>query len=317
MADLAKTQELNGETMLLVLAGGDCSRLSPEQKMAYYNMRCEAAGLDPRAQPFEFVKLQGKEVLYAKAAATSQLASNNHVVCSILSQATESGIRVATVRATAKDGRQTEEIGAVPIEGLKAEALCNAMMKAITKAKRRAILSLCGLGMMDETELDTVAGAQVVAATPVVDTSPPTPPRSSPKTDESRATRITLLWQEIKDRVGTQNATAAWEAAGKRCAPGKQSKEWTDSEIQQVALFLSMWSPETPSSPLDDRVRALRAKLVARVGTDRATEAWMDVCSRCANGQPSPEWSEAQFAAVGEYLTKNWFPERVPGEDSD
>jgi hypothetical protein len=253
MANLAKAQELSGETMLLVMAGGDCSRLSAEQKMAYYNMRCEAAGLDPRAQPFEFVKLQGKEVLYAKAAATSQLASNNHVVCSILSQVTDSGIRVVTVRATAKDGRQTEEIGAVPVENLKAEQLCNAMMKAITKAKRRAILSLCGLGMMDETELDTVAGAQVVAVAPSDSESRQSTPKKEtptlPKTDESRATRITLLWQEIKDRVGTQNATAAWEAAGKRCAAGKQSKQWTDAEIQQVALFLSMWRPPEAESP--------------------------------------------------------------------
>jgi hypothetical protein len=75
-----------------------------------------------------------------------------------------------------------------------------------------------------------------------------------PKTDESRATRITLLWQEIKDRVGTKNATVAWDAAGKRCAAGKQAKNWTDAELQQVALFLSMWrSPEAESPPATER----------------------------------------------------------------
>ena len=43
--------------------------------------------------------------------------------------------------------------GAVNINGLKGEALANAMMKAETKAKRRATLSLCGLGLMDELEV--------------------------------------------------------------------------------------------------------------------------------------------------------------------
>ena len=43
-------------------------------------------------------------------------------------------------------------MGVVSIAGLKGEALANAMMKAETKAKRRATLSICGLGWMDEVE---------------------------------------------------------------------------------------------------------------------------------------------------------------------
>ena len=35
-------------------------------------------------------------------------------------------------------------------------ALANAIMKAETKAKRRVTLSICGLGMLDETELETI-----------------------------------------------------------------------------------------------------------------------------------------------------------------
>ncbi len=37
-----------------------------------------------------------------------------------------------------------------------ADDLANAMMKAETKAKRRVTLSICGLGMLDETEMATV-----------------------------------------------------------------------------------------------------------------------------------------------------------------
>ena len=60
---------------------------------------------------------------------------------------------VVTAQASVNDGRRTESIGAAPIHQLQGEALCNAMMKAETKAKRRATLDLLGLGMMDETEL--------------------------------------------------------------------------------------------------------------------------------------------------------------------
>ena len=36
------------------------------------------------------------------------------------------------------------------------EAQCNAMMKAVTKAKRRLVLSMAGLGMPDESELESM-----------------------------------------------------------------------------------------------------------------------------------------------------------------
>jgi hypothetical protein len=83
-----------------------------------------------------------------------------------LEQKTENDIRLVMVRAKAADGRQTDEMGAVPVIGLKGADLANAYMKAITKAKRRAVLSLCGLGMMDETELETVP--RVATPTPGV-----------------------------------------------------------------------------------------------------------------------------------------------------
>jgi hypothetical protein len=66
-----------------------------------------------------------------------------------------------TARATMPDGRHDESIGAVPIEGLKGENRANALMKGETKAKRRVTLSICGLGILDESEVESIAGAQV------------------------------------------------------------------------------------------------------------------------------------------------------------
>lgn len=60
-----------------------------------------------------------------------------------------------------RSGRTDCATGAVPLGNLKGEALANALMKAETKAKRRATLSICGLGLLDETEVGSIPGAVV------------------------------------------------------------------------------------------------------------------------------------------------------------
>lgn len=150
---------VDNKTLLNLITNGDASSLTGEQKLAYYKARCDAAGLDYRTQPFQFIRMSGKEVLYALKSATDQLANIHGARLEIIKQETENDMRVVTVRAITKDGRQTDEIGVVPLIGIKGADLANAYMKAVTKAKRRAILSVCGLGMIDETELDTVKDA--------------------------------------------------------------------------------------------------------------------------------------------------------------
>jgi hypothetical protein len=160
----AQKQTMTPET-LLKLATGDTSTLSPTEKMQLIVQVCDIAGLDARLAPFEFIKFQGREILYAKKNAADQLVSVHGIKLSITQQTTENGIRIVTVRAETKDGRATEDIGAVNIDGLTKDSLANAMMKAVTKAKRRTVLSVCGLSMLDESELETIHGPKVV--TPV------------------------------------------------------------------------------------------------------------------------------------------------------
>ena len=45
---------------------------------------------------------------------------------------------------------------------LKGEAKANAVMKAETKAKRRVTLSICGMGWVDESEIDSIPNARRV-----------------------------------------------------------------------------------------------------------------------------------------------------------
>jgi hypothetical protein len=87
---------------------------------------------------------------------------------------------VVTARAAFPDGRHDESIGAVPIAGLKGESRSNAMMKAETKAKRRVTLSLVGLSTLDESEVDSIPGAQPV---PVSLPAPAPPGAPNPGAD--------------------------------------------------------------------------------------------------------------------------------------
>jgi hypothetical protein len=146
--------DLSAIERLIVL--GDLSKLSPDERWSYYIQVCRSVGLNPATQPFQYITLSDKLVLYATKGAAEQLRDNNHVSIDITSRERIDDLYVVTARATTPDGRHDEEIGAVPIGTLKGDALANALMKATTKAKRRVTLSMIGLGMLDETEVETI-----------------------------------------------------------------------------------------------------------------------------------------------------------------
>lgn len=144
------------ESLEQVLLGGNLAQLSAGERLQYYKAVCESVGLNPLTKPFEYITLNGKLTLYAKKDCTDQLRSIHNVSIQIVGREVVEGTYVVTARATMPNGRQDESIGAVPLEGLKGETRSNALMKGETKAKRRVTLSICGLGMLDETEVDSI-----------------------------------------------------------------------------------------------------------------------------------------------------------------
>lgn len=142
-----------------VVIKGDLSKLSDPERVSYYLAVCQSAGLNPVTQPFQYLPLSNKLVLYATRACTDQLRANRKLTATIVSRERIDEVYVVTARVTGPDGRSDESIGAVNIGGLKGDMLANALMKAETKAKRRATLSLTGLGLLDETEVETIPGA--------------------------------------------------------------------------------------------------------------------------------------------------------------
>lgn len=164
---------------LEVLVSGNLSVLTPAERLDYYHRVCESLNLNPLTKPLEFIVLNGKLTLYALKGAADQLRQQRGVNIVIEDQRQVGDLYMVTVTAVDSTGRRDSDMGVVSTTNLSGENLANAILKAITKAKRRVTLSICGLGMLDETEVEDIPASakrqpvimpQPRVAAPVVDT---------------------------------------------------------------------------------------------------------------------------------------------------
>ena len=135
---------------------GDLSGLAPADRARYYVQMCEGLGLNPSAQPFAFLRLNGKEVLYTTRGATDQLAAIHRLTREIIDgpkviDLAGTKLVYCVARATHPNGRVETSTATVPLVDP-----VNVLMKCETKAKRRVTLSILGLGLLDEMELETI-----------------------------------------------------------------------------------------------------------------------------------------------------------------
>ena len=163
MSELPATNPVNASALERALISGDLAGLNESQRIEYYKAVCESLGLNPLTRPFEYLRLNGRLVLYATRAAADQLRAIHGISILDVRIEQKDDLVIVTVRGRTRDGREDVEVGAVSVAGLRGDALANAQMKALTKAKRRLTLSLAGLGWLDETETDSVPGAQRVS----------------------------------------------------------------------------------------------------------------------------------------------------------
>jgi hypothetical protein len=138
------------------LIQGDLTDLNAEGRLLFYKAICESLGLNPLTKPFAYITLNNKLQLYALKDCTEQLRKVHGVSITKVDPKQIGDLIVVVADAKDRDGRVDSSTGAVNAGGLKGENLANAMMKAETKAKRRVTLSICGLGMLDETEVQAL-----------------------------------------------------------------------------------------------------------------------------------------------------------------
>jgi len=152
--NLAKARQL-GEQIAEVLMNGQFAALSAEQRVSLHNGLCKSLGLNPLTKPFDYIQLNGKWIIYANKSCAEQLRKIHGVSVISHEVTTDKDLICATVQVQDKTGRTDFATGCVPLPTGPTDR-ANAIMKASTKAKRRATLSICGLGFVDESELDTV-----------------------------------------------------------------------------------------------------------------------------------------------------------------
>ena len=181
------------------LAQGDLSKLSGEDRTRYLLKVCQSLSLNPLMRPLQYIVLSNKLTLYATRDATDQLRKIHGVSVRIASRERIDDLYIVQAEATDKTGRTDTSLGIVSIAGLRGEALANQIMKCETKAKRRVTLSICGLGMLDETEVESV---RVVEQEQTVERPRLAPPAPSPAA-LSGAPDFSSFWRDLR--------TAGWD----------------------------------------------------------------------------------------------------------
>lgn len=186
------TRNNGADVLESVVIGGDLSKLSPAERVNYYKAVCTSLALNPLTKPFEYIQLNGKLTLYARKDATDQLRNSHKVSITKLERELVNDVYVVTAYATLPDGRQDSSIGAVSITNLKGDAIANAMMKSETKSKRRVTLSICGLGMLDETEIETIPSAVVIPVTNIENDGSPMTIEQAQTVTNSKGTSLLI-----------------------------------------------------------------------------------------------------------------------------
>ena len=218
------------EAIEKVLIAGDLAPLTSEQRVAYYHEVCQSVGLNPLTRPFDYLTFQGKTQLYVKAAATDQLRRLHGVAITLPKKELLGDIYMVTAQAQMPDGRVDESTGALSVAGLKGEALATAYMKCEAKAKRRVTLSICGLGLLDQGEVEPPRQPAVVVE-PLPKAAPQPEPVAAPA--EPTANVIDAVVIETKDTQPADPEKPDWFARlkatewKKQIAPLKlEVKEW-------------------------------------------------------------------------------------------
>ena len=160
---------------------GDLRKFTDEQKVKYYTGLCKSLGLNPLTKPFDLIILNDKEILYPNKGCAEQLRKKHKISIVDMNKAKVGNMYEVTVKAVDASGRYEIATGIIPLiypqkskqwnkqsnkyewvthplagQSLVGDDLANTEMKCETKAKRRVTFALCGLGMSDETEIESI-----------------------------------------------------------------------------------------------------------------------------------------------------------------
>lgn len=243
------------------LIQGDLSSLKPEERISYYKAVCDSLGLNPLTKPFEYIYLNGKLTLYVKRDCTDQLRQLKEISVVDLQEKMLDDIYIVTATVKTPSGRTDSAKGAIalhypqrykddgkwvphPQAGKKfqGEELANAIMKAETKAKRRATLSICGLGWMEESEVESVQSISPAEE----DQSQPKPEYIEPSDIQDEHAELRKKANELMQHKYVNINTAGRNAKIASAAANGQLKElvaFLENKIKEAEAMVTKGVP--------------------------------------------------------------------------
>lgn len=255
--ELAITRDVSiPEKVEKLLLTGDLKELAVEDRLIYVNKLCKSLGLNPLTQPFQYLVLQGRMVLYATRTCTEQLRKIHGVSVTHETRKIDGEHCIVDVEVQDRTGRTDTGTGVVWIGNMKGNDYANALMKASTKAKRRATLSIVGLGFLDESELDTLQGKfkMVTPGGRIIDEQ--TQPDSDAENpylqhykerEKKELKKLTPAQREVVERKMKSS-----EAGPRRAGPAGigDTNLGNQSEASQVAEVSKAHSAEMPTASI-------------------------------------------------------------------
>ena len=145
----------------------DLSKLSPEQVTQYLRDVSEFIGLDPDLNGLDTIWMEnengpGKSLaVYARRGTAEILRSINNIEVSSLTSQITSESAIFTAVGRNGQARQEIAIGSKSLRGLSGKAYDNAVMTASTRALRRLTMQFTKLGILDESEIESIQGSTV------------------------------------------------------------------------------------------------------------------------------------------------------------
>ena len=217
-----------------VILKQDLRTLSDQDKLIYYKKVCESIGINPLTKPFDYIVLNNKQTLYATKNCTDQLRSLHKISIAVKDRKIDNGLLTIVVEAEDAKGRKDSDMGFANVQGLRGDPLGNAMLKAVTKAKRRVTLSICGLGgFLDETEVEDL------------------PQRAVSKHKQGKMTPTT---QDVLKRIDESN-----KATYKLMLPGNQEKAHNSLEsLGETFNYLILQIMTDPDTTKIDKLKKIK-----------------------------------------------------------
>jgi hypothetical protein len=224
----------------VIAENGDLYQLTPIERKKYYLGMCSRYGLDPFSSPFDYLsqKMKDKDgqyrdriTLYPNQRASNFFAQQHHISVTISSKEFADGLWVVTAIAKGRDGRSMEDVGAVQVTERINRG--DALKKAISQARRRAVLALCGFSDRDDSAYGTPIAAE--AFDPPIDVME----AGVVTIDEP----IAFNRQPLMDAITKATKTAGWSRAEgseylQRVYHKKTRDELTDAELLDFCEYI-------------------------------------------------------------------------------